>query len=125
MRHNQQNMKVTIQTTKLLEALKANKEQHVKDFAAAKESYFKQLKKIISTYNKDIKEGNLRKDSYKHKLHQPIDMSAEYDKYIGMLELAEETEHTISTEQYDEYINDSWGWVSTSKTVNSMYLMND
>lgn len=122
MRHHQGNdMKVTIKVEELIKHLKKNKAQHQKDFTSAKRIYLEKVMEFFEKSMTDVKAGKLVKGEYKHNMHQPIEKSKEYDKYIGMFELAEETEMTISVEDYDNFVNDEWHWVSQSKTILAMY----
>lgn len=119
--HSNNEMKVTIKVKDLIKHLNKNKEQHIKDFASAKKIYLKKVIEHLETSLVKAKEGKLIKGEYKHNMHQPVDKSAEYDKYIGMFEMATEEEMTISVEDYDNFVNDEWHWVSQSKTINAMY----
>lgn len=119
--NNNNNMKVTIPVVKIIEHLKLNKEQHIKDFTSAKKIYLEKVIEHLETSMIKAKDGKLVKGEYKHNMHQPVDKSAEYDKYIGMFEMATETEMTITVGDYDNFVNDEWHWVSQSKTINAMY----
>jgi len=116
------NLEITVNLEELISHLKINKENHINDFKKAKKIYLNRIGDFLTESNKLLMDETLPKNNYKHNLHQPIDMSKEYDKFIGMLEMAQEKELKISSYQYDCFVNDEWDWISQSKTINAMYL---
>lgn len=121
MRHIEQNMEITVSVQELINHLKANKENHIKDFQEAREIYLTKVTEHLTTALESAKSGVFHKNNFNHNMHQPIDKSAEYDKYIGMLNMAQETDMKISTYQYDCFVNDEWEWVSQSKSISAIY----
>ena len=116
-----QNIKITVPKAELIKHLKANKEAHIQDFTEAKEEYLKRVKTHLQDALANANDGIFMKNNFNHNNHQPIDKSKEYDKYIGMLEMAKEDELTIDTEQYECFVNDEWHWIAQSKTISQMY----
>ena len=45
----------------------------------------------------------------------------DYDRVIGMLELATETEIELNSGEYDQYVNDEWHWAGMTNSINTMY----
>lgn len=112
---------LTIEKQKLIDALKQHREQHKKDYEKAVRVYFRDLQKMVDAFDKDIAARKFRDDQYTQHHQQPMDNTAEYDKHIGFLEMAAETELELTIEQYDCYINDEWDWISHTKILNATY----
>ncbi len=52
----------------------------------------------------------------------PVDRLADYDKYIGMLRIAQNEMLEITTHQFDCFVNDTWDWAVSAKMINSSYI---
>lgn len=54
-------------------------------------------------------------------MSQPQHQLKDYNRVIGMLELATETEIELTPNEYDQYVNDEWHWAGMTNSINTMY----
>ena len=58
-------------------------------------------------------------------LREPVDQTEDYERVIGMLEMAEETLVELSEGDYARYVLDTWDWSGNFYTTNSAYTSFD
>jgi hypothetical protein len=100
--------KVTIKKDELLTAIKANLEQHKKDYdealigfrAAAIEAMQKNLERAQS--GGEVKLGIA--------LTIPVEHTKDYDRVIRILTMSTANEIMISESQFTQYVMDDWNW---------------
>lgn len=110
---------VKVGTFKLLEILKNNREMHIAEFESAMIEFRKdaivEMKK-----NLDVAESGGEVQLYVG-LTQPISYETSYNTVIRMLELSEETTVELTTQEFQQYVEDNWNWKATFLASTSMY----
>lgn len=111
-----------VKVDELVKHLRTNKEEHLKEYSEAVEKYFEQLCENLEELRLDAESGIKREDGYRIQLQHPQDASANYDKYINMLEMTEDDIIEIGVDEYEKFVEDNWEWVIGAKLLNSSYL---
>jgi len=110
---------INVDKNELIKILKENKDKHEKLYDEAVIGYRAEVCEKL--------EDALRKASCGEKYITNLEMSVpqhylkDYDRIIGMLELATEKEIELNSGEYDQYVNDEWHWAGTTKSINTMY----
>lgn len=112
--------KVTVKTTDLLETLKDNRGKHAVAYENAKKGFRILLIKELEKKLQAAKDG--KKVALSFTNQKPDSHLAEYDDVIGMLELSEDPTLIINHQQYKQYIKDEWNWARSWTTSNSAYI---
>jgi hypothetical protein len=115
------NVEVTVKIGVLVGFLKAARQRHVDEYEASVHTYFKQLQERLALLQPQAGARKFRDDNYSISMQPPVDCTDRYDKYIGMLEMAEEDYMKITAEQYDCFVGDKWRWAEDARLMNSMY----
>jgi hypothetical protein len=110
---------VKVGTAKLLDILKSNREMHIAEFESAMIEFRKdaitEMKKNLS-----IAEAGGEVQLYVT-LTQPTSYETSYNTVIKMLELSEETTVELSTQEFQQYVEDNWAWKVGFLASTSMY----
>lgn len=112
---------VTVKKEKLLDALRHNREVHETDYNKAIVIYYQDLTKHLEGLLEFAKHSENPTDGFVVPFQEPQLKTDEYDKYITMLEMCEDTEFTLSTTEYDQIVNDNWSWITHAKMLNATY----
>jgi len=110
---------INVDKNELIKILKENKTKHEELYNEAILGYHAEVREKL--------EDALRKASCGEKYITNLDMSVpqhnikDYDRIIGMLELATETEIELNSGEYDQYVNDEWHWAGMTNSINNMY----
>jgi len=124
-------LEITIDVTKLLEKLKANRMRFVKSYDALLQAYEKkvtQYQKEYAIYTKKIilKTKKLAADEGQPVPPQkPEDRTKDYDFYINMLENHQGQTVTLSESVYKRLWNDFWDWTRNLIYSANAYGMED
>lgn len=118
------NIEIKVKISDLISHLKANKEKHILEYQEAKVLYFENLAKKLKTFQKSIKNKEFRSDNYAPMLAAPVNAEKQYDQYIKMLEMSQEETMTISTHEYNCFVEDKWHWAVAASTTNKFYTSN-
>lgn len=110
---------VTVDTDKVLERLRENRQNHRAIFEEALEGY---RKSVIETLEQQLAraKGGKKINAY-IQFQQPEDHTTDYDRIIAMLELGNETEIELNERDFAQYMLDDWGWQEQFLTSNRMY----
>lgn len=109
---------IKIKKTALLEQIKANKENHLKDYAEAVTAYKIEAEKQLQNQLKALENGSLKIEL---KLITPSNKSDEYDKWIKTFEWEIDEEIILSQSEFNEYVLDEAPFAIQSKFLNSSY----
>jgi len=112
---------VTVQIGKLVGFLKGHRKTHIEEYEQACGAYFRKLKDELNILSGQAGANKFRKDNYVIQVVQPVNRESEYNKYIGMLEMAEEETLAISTHQYRCFVDNEWLWAQEAFLSNSTY----
>ena len=109
---------ITVKKAELIEKIKENKEEHIKEYTEAVEAYRKEAKRQLIVLNEGLENGKL---DLKLSLISPKNEEAEYDKLIMMFnwEIAETVE--LSQGEFNEYVLDETSFAIQAKFLNYSY----
>lgn len=111
--------KVTIKKYELLDAIKANLDQHKEDFKEAQIGF---RAAAIEAMEKNLAQA---KDGGEVKLGVgltvPVEHIKDYDRVIRMLSMSTAVEITISESQFTQYVMDEWNWKAAFQSSTAMY----
>lgn len=112
---------VSINKSVLLDEVKKNKEEHIKDYNAALEGY---QKAVLAAYEKmgvKIASNDYDEEDLIINLRKPVDYSHEYDKVIKKLELSADNIITLDNRTFDRYVLNDWPEVQVTKSLMQTY----
>lgn len=119
MGHDNENSGVTVSKAKLLEVLRKNREEHRGAFLAAQKGYREDVIKELDRMLADAREGrNIR---VAVGLDAPQDHTKDYDRAIRMLEMCIPEEVFVTEREFDQYVQDEWGWKAQFVGTNAKY----
>lgn len=110
---------ILLSKAKLIEAIKKNKEAHIKAYAKATKAYQKEALKQLAEQTKAAKEGKL---TIQLNLTSPINLVEHYDDLVEMFEIDVRDELTLSQQEYNEYYKDKTEVNRHAVFANSLYL---
>lgn len=115
------NRTIKVVKANLIEKIKENKENHVKEFAEAKHAYREEALRQLRTQLERVEEGAL---DAKLDLVTPIDNSENYDKVIEMFDWEVEDVVELEQDEFKEYIQDKTDFAVRAKMSNTFYNSN-
>lgn len=120
-------LKIKVEKTKLITALKQNKAKHIADYKEAVTNWKKEVTEIINKANTQVNEENY--DSFINRNNQVFRIDAcpsshikEYESAIEMLEFCSDQEIELDVTQFNAFIKDEWTWRQAWQLHNSKYL---
>jgi len=125
-RNGENIIQVQVDTKKLLETLKKNRETHIADYQKARIAFKEAAIKKAKAALKDAEGINLdKKDLATISFHitPPVEYTKEYDRAIGMLSLHTEPNITIDSGSYSKFVDDEWEWKNTFRHSNESYAL--
>jgi hypothetical protein len=104
----------------LLEKLTANRAEHEKTYYEILDA---RHQKVIDTLKKEIRKAKADK-KYTPSLYLPLPENhvKDYDRAIGILTASLDTEFELSSNEYDQYVNDDWKWKEIYITTSGCYI---
>lgn len=112
-----------VSKAKLLEILKNNRKTHRELFLEAQIVYKAAIISELDQMLKDAREGsNIRKHV---NMAAPEDHTEDYDRLIGLLELAEDATVDLDAVEYNNYVRDKWAWSIKADRINKAYSSNN
>ena len=107
---------IKVNKQQLIDKIKENRENHIKEFEKAKVAYREEALKQLTEQIKKVEEGAL---DAKLNLITPIDNSTNYDKIVEMFEW--EVEEIVELEQSEflEYVQDETEFARQAKFSNT------
>lgn len=115
MRHNRT---VKISKAKLIEKIKENKLNHIKEYEEAVVAYVEEANKQLIKAKAELDNGSLKIQIH---LTTPINRSEEYDKVIEMFEWEVQDEIELTQSEFNEYVHDDNDSSRNAKVANSFY----
>ncbi len=91
----------------ILEILRKNRETHIKNAEEAQEIYQKQVVKHLQEQIERVSNGDPLVPFAKQ---APRTFEKEYNKFIRMFELQVGDEVELTTEEFNQFVMDEWGW---------------
>jgi len=120
---------VKVKRGELLEKVKANRQQHIREYRDACEGYKTQAIARIDEIAADLREKitNLKAGkmidlvAVRFGLDAPRSFEKSYDQAIAMLEMSVDDEITLTDHEFAQYVLDDWEWQETFKTQTANY----
>jgi len=103
----------------VLDALKKNRENHIKIVKEAKNGYLKEAEKQLKSRLEKIKNGYMTSLSFD--LLIPADHTDEYDTIIKMLEMHTDDTIELSADEVRQLIENKWSWMNSFLSNNACY----
>ena len=114
---------IKVHKSELLDIIKSNREKHVEDFKKSIKAY---RVKAADLFTKELeKMVNGEEFTTNIRLDKPESHIKDYDLIIGMLEMSVDDIIELEWNQFNQYVNDEWGWkphFKTSVYSNSAYF---
>src|SRR5260370_18692324 len=110
---------IKVKKEELLKVLKENRAKHREIFLEALEGF---RKKAITEFEKRLEAAKAGKHfDIAIALTLPQDQTKDYDRAIGMLEMAIEDVVELGEAEYAQYVMDDWRWKHNFLTSNTTY----
>lgn len=106
---------IKVKKKDLIKILKQNRDKHLKDYQLAVVGYKITLKTKLQDKIKELENlpaDQLNNFEYSINLVQPVSYLSEYDVTLGMLEITNDKEISITPTEYRQYYLDEWSWKS-------------
>ena len=101
---------VVVRKSELVEALKKNKNIHIKKYNKATIDFKNLVIKGLEKNLKLAKEKGVLKTNLDLPVSPPLNYAESYDEAIGMLELSIEDTVLLDRDNYRRYYTDKWEW---------------
>jgi hypothetical protein len=111
---------VRIDTLKLINTVRENREAHKKVYDEAMENYRKDAIAKMRENLAAAEAGGEIKDSIN--LERPMNALKDYDRVIKMLEMSAEDTVELTENEFAQYVLDEWHWKSTWVASNASYV---
>jgi hypothetical protein len=115
-------MRVKVDSAKLLDTLRDNRNKHKTDFAATWQGYLetskKELRKAVRNVDK-TKEGE--GVTIPNLWPVPSSHVDDYDRIIGLIELSQDDQLELDDRDYERYVLDKWDWKEQFLTSSRLY----
>jgi transketolase len=119
------NIEAKFDITMLVSKLKMHRDNHIADYAKAMQVYEKDRVELFGELaNAANKQDVDNVDNFYRKLKslaKPVDAKKMYDEYITILESSADKQITMSLQDANAIINDSWEWAESAKVTNAVY----
>ncbi len=115
----ERNFTTTVDRSKLLNALRKNRDNHAGMCAEARAGFAAEAKRVFADRIKAIESGNLTKLSIR--LEPPEDHTAEYNTAIQMAEWSTENTITLTSDEFRNFVMDEWDWLGLWLVQNRNY----
>lgn len=120
MRNFNNEIRVTVSKTQLVEKLISNRDQHRTNFEKALDGWRKESILLLTDLADKIKHGRTPRQI--NVLSQPpADMTKEYNKVLEMLKMHTGTEMELDNQQFQALVMDDWDWSESWKVSNAKY----
>ena len=119
-------------TSELLEILKKNRANHIREYSEAYSGYLegmrewhvdqiKALDHCPEDFDEDERPCFYRPDRSPKHLPEPKDMTADYDEAISFVELHRQNTMKLDRQTHQAWVMDRWTWTEHTKTLFSNY----
>ena len=111
---------VKIEKKKLKEILKKNLTKHQEEYKEAAEGYRQECLKFLEKITAEIKDGKIMSIYFSEK--KPISYVHLYQKVLSMLDYSSDEQITLTSSEFENYVQDQWAWTDDWSASNSKYL---
>lgn len=116
--HMRHNRTVKISKSKLIEKIKENKIEHIKDYQEAVKAYIEEANKQLLKAKSELDNGSF---TIGIRLTTPVNREEEYDKVIEMFNWEVQDEIELTQSEFNEYVHDDNDSSRSAKLANSSY----
>jgi hypothetical protein len=109
---------ISVNKAKLIEQIKLNKENHIKEYEKAVVAYKEEALFQLANQVKSVEEGSLEA---KLNLVTPINNAVNYDKIIEMFEWEVNEVVELEQQEFNEYVQDETEFAMNARFSNAMY----
>lgn len=113
---------IKVDKAKLLKIIKKNRAEHGGAFEEAQKTYREVAIKAMDEQMRLAREGGPFQLRVLVSLEAPQNHTADYDRSIQMLEMSVEQEIVVSEQEFQQYVQDIWGWSRDWATNTSNYV---
>jgi wyosine [tRNA(Phe)-imidazoG37] synthetase (radical SAM superfamily) len=113
------NRTITVKKLQLIEQLKVNMANHIKEYENAVVAYKEEALKQLSQQIKEVEEGSL---VARLNLVTPINSSKEYEKVIEMFEWEINDDVELEQDEFNQFVLDEFDFAVNAKFANTMYF---
>lgn len=110
--------KINVQKSKLIEQIKANKENHIKEYAKAVVAYKEEALKQLAELTEKVAGGEL---NIQLNLVTPVNNAENYDKIVEMFEWEVNEVVELEQKEFIEYVQDETDFAVSAKFSNTFY----
>ena len=111
---------IIIEKDKLLPIVIENKKKHDDIYDAAVSGYWQKAEEILTFKLEQVKKQEKIDNSLG--LTYPVNYSNDYTRVIRMLELTSENNITLTSNEFDAYVQNQWNWKNSFLGTNSLYI---
>lgn len=115
---NQQSVNVNRQ--KLLECLRTNRDNHVREYNQAVDCYQEAMVDALKKKLKEVRSGKVKELSIN--LPRPKSFESNYTDVIEMLEMSVDENINLDSSAFKAYIRDEWNWSQGFKSIAGSYI---
>lgn len=115
---NQQSVNVNRQ--KLLECLRTNRDNHVREYNQAVDCYQEAMVDALKKKLKEVRSGKVKELSIN--LPRPKSFESNYTDVIEMLEMSVDENINLDSSAFKAYIRDEWNWSQGFKSIAGSYV---
>lgn len=112
-------IKVTVVTAELLQALRANRAKHRQIVEEARTGYLEKAQEVLNKRMEQLRAGKIVNLYFA--LQLPIDHTGEYDTMIMAVEMHTGTSIELDASQVRVLIQDNWDWKGQFIGTNALY----
>lgn len=105
--------------SKLLDAIKANRERHINDFEEALGEYRRRATECLFNAWQEAKDGGEIRRTVD--LPEPKSHKDDYDQIIAMLEMTSDEIIRLDSREFAMFVMDDWEWKKQFVHVNRSY----
>jgi hypothetical protein len=109
---------ISVNKAKLIEQIKLNKENHIKEYEKAIVAYKEEALRQLNEQIQKVQEGSL---NAKLELITPINNAVNYDKIIEMFEWEVNDVVELEQQEFNEYVQDETEFAQQAKFSNMFY----
>jgi hypothetical protein len=113
------NIKTTVNVTDLIDKVQANRDNHRAEWEKAWTAYEAVMREWFESQLKRLAKGKSFDRIPPHPV--PEDHTSDYDQLLGMLRMNTETTMELDWANYQQFVEDEWGWSRSTQTTNSYY----
>lgn len=117
--HSLRDITIIADKKRVLDKLRANKEEHAEIVKEAREGYIDKASESLAQRLGQLKEGRLV--GLQFSLRVPVDHTEDYTTAITMLEYSTEDTVRLNAQQVRNFIEDHWDWKEEFIAANAAY----